>query len=254
MNKTQRLAVALIVKNEEKNLGNCLKSVYEWVDEIVILDSGSSDQTEAIARKYTEKFYPNIDWPGFGKQRQIAQSYITCDYVLWLDADEVVTEELKQSILFHLSHPSENTVFALNRLTAFFGKFIHHSGFSPDWIVRLYPTKLTSYDDALVHEKVRVPKGIKVKKLSGRLHHFTFENIDAFAKKLNSYAKSWADDREGKKRASLFSALLHAAGCFLRMYVLRLGLLDGKHGFILAWMYTNYTFMKYIDLALRKPK
>lgn len=250
--KKYSLSVALIVKNEEQHLENCLESVASWVDEIIILDSGSTDKTEKIAAKFNAKFYVNTEWPGYGKQRQLAQEYVTSDYVLWLDADEVVTPELKASVLKTLEAPEANTVYSLNRLTSFFGKFTHFSGFSPDWIVRLYPTALTTYNAALVHEKVAVPAGVKIKKLKGRLHHFTFDSIDIFADKLNIYAKAWADDREGKRKAGLFTALGHALGCFLRMYILRLGFLDGKQGFILAWLHTNYTFMKYIDLSLRK--
>lgn len=93
------LSVAMIVKNEAQDLAACLETVNGWVDEIVILDSGSTDTTPQIAAEYNAKFYTNTDWQGFGKQRQLAQQYVTGDYVLWLDADERVTEELKQSIL-----------------------------------------------------------------------------------------------------------------------------------------------------------
>ena len=92
------LAVALIVKNEAQHLQACLETVHQWVDEIVVLDSGSSDNTEEIARRYTDKFFVNSQWPGFGPQRRLAQSYVESDYVLWLDADERVTKELKESI------------------------------------------------------------------------------------------------------------------------------------------------------------
>lgn len=107
------LAVALIVKNEEKHLQACLDTVKDWVDEIVLLDSGSTDRTEEIARQYTDKFYTNLDWPGFGKQRQLAQQYVTADYVLWLDADEQVTPELKESILHAVSANKPNVLYNL---------------------------------------------------------------------------------------------------------------------------------------------
>ena len=92
------LSVAMIVKNEAQDLAQCLETVKGWVDEIVILDSGSQDKTAEIAAQFGAKFYTNTDWPGFGKQRQLAQQYVTSDYVLWLDADERVTETLKESI------------------------------------------------------------------------------------------------------------------------------------------------------------
>lgn len=245
----------MIVKNEAKKLETCLQSVAGWVDEIVVLDSGSTDDTEAIARKFTDKFECNSDWPGFGKQRQLAQSYVTADYVLWLDADEVVTPELKTSILAALDDNKPNTLYQLDRLSSAFGKPIRHSGWSPDWVVRMYATACTHYDDALVHEKVeQKPKGkaLPLEKLDGHLLHDTYEDLHHYINKTTGYLKAWADQREGEKSAGLGTALVHALGSFLKMYVLKRGFLDGRHGFILAWLTMHSTFVKYIDLYLRE--
>ncbi|EGR4261592.1 glycosyltransferase family 2 protein [Vibrio cholerae] len=252
-NSTPTLAVALIVKNEAKHLQACLETVADWVDEIVILDSGSSDETEAIARRFTDKFYVNADWPGFGPQRRLAQSYVTADYVLWLDADERVTPELKASVLDAIQQNSDCTLYAINRISSAFGKFIQHSGWSPDWVVRLYKTKDTHYDNALVHEKVIVGQ-YKIKKLAGRLQHFTYENLHHYINKTTGYLKAWADERDGKKKSSLSIAIAHALSSFIKMYIIKLGFLDGKHGFILAWLSMNSTFIKYVDLYLRKQE
>ncbi len=194
------LAVALIVKNEEKHLKACLDTVKGWVDEIVILDSGSADRTEEIARQYTDKFYTNLDWPGFGKQRQLAQQYVTADYVLWLDADERVTDELRQDILDAINQHSDQNVYSVNRLTTAFAKEIRYSGWSPDWVVRLYKTSETRYNDALVHESVVIPDGFKVVSLNGRLKHFTYERLGEYTRKTQLYMQSWADQREGKSQ------------------------------------------------------
>ncbi|NGN99181.1 glycosyltransferase family 2 protein [Grimontia sp. S25] len=248
------LAVALIVKNEAQHLNACLSSVAGWVDEIVILDSGSTDETEDIARRYTDKFYVSEDWPGFGIQRQRAQQYVTSDYVLWLDADERVTPELRTAILEATALPKDNTVYQINRLSSAFGQFIHHSGWTPDWLTRLYPTSLTTYNDALVHEKViEVPK-TQVKKLNGNLLHYTYDNLHHYIGKTTGYLRSWADEREGTKKSSLSKALIHAFAAFLKMYVLRCGFLDGRRGFILAWLTMHSTFVKYVDLWLREQK
>lgn len=245
------LAVALIVKNEAKNLEACLPTVEGWVDEIVILDSGSTDNTEAVARQYTQHFYSNKEWPGFGKQRQIAQQYVQSDYVLWLDADEKVTPELKESVLKAVSANKENTLYKVNRLSAAFGKFIYHSGWSPDWLVRLYRVQDTQYNDALVHEKVVEKPEHATQKLDGRLLHHTYDNLHHYINKTTGYLKAWADEREGRKKSGLTTALLHAFAAFLRMYIFKRGFLDGKHGFILAWLTMHTTFIKYIDLYLR---
>ncbi|UPR47500.1 glycosyltransferase family 2 protein [Vibrio cyclitrophicus] len=245
------LAVALIVKNEEKHLNACLDTVKDWVDEIVLLDSGSTDSTEEIARRYTNKFYTNLEWPGFGKQRQLAQNYVESDFVLWLDADERVTDELRQDILNAINHHCDKNIYRVNRLTTAFAKEIRYSGWSPDWVVRLYKTSETKYNDALVHESVVIPDGFKIVSLNGRLKHFTYEKLGEYTRKTQLYMQSWADQREGKKSASLFSAFTHGFFRFFKMYIIKRGFLDGRHGFLLAVLSANTTFTRYADLWLR---
>ncbi|MGL5471479.1 MAG: glycosyltransferase family 2 protein [Shewanella sp.] len=250
-NSIPTLAVALIVKNEAKHLQACLETVAGWVDEIVILDSGSSDQTEAIARRFTNKFYVNSDWPGFGPQRRLAQQYVESDYVLWLDADERVTENLKRDIQQAIKANKPNTVYQIDRLTTAFGKQIRHSGWSPDWVTRLYRTNDTQYNQALVHESVEIPQGFQTVSLQGYLEHYTFEYLPQYMAKTQQYMKAWADQREGRKRASLSSAILHGFFRFFKMYVIKLGFLDGRHGLLLALLSANTTFTRYADLWLR---
>lgn len=243
------LSVAMIVKNESQDLAQCLETVKGWVDEIVILDSGSSDNTKEIALQYGAKFYENTDWQGFGKQRQLAQQYVTSDYVLWLDADERVTPELKQNIQQAVSSNEKNTVYQIGRLSEVFGRQIRHSGWYPDYVVRLYRTDFAQYGDELVHEKVHYPKDAKVVKLKGDLLHFTYKDIHHYLVKSASYAKAWAEQkaRAGKK-ATLFQGVTHAIGCFVKMYILKAGFLDGKQGFLLAILSSHSVFVKYADL------
>lgn len=243
------LSVAMIVKNEAQDLAACLESVKGWVDEIVILDSGSSDNTKQIALEYGAKFYENLDWQGFGKQRQLAQQYVTSDFVLWLDADERVTPALKQSILQAVENNLPNTLYKLPRLSEIFGRQIRHSGWYPDYVVRLYPTRLAQYGDELVHEKVHYPAGSRIEKLQGDLLHFTYKDIHHYLVKSAGYAKAWAMQRakQGKK-ASLGQGISHAVGCFIKMYFLKAGFLDGKQGLLLAILSAHSTFVKYADL------
>ncbi|EJL6480628.1 TPA: glycosyltransferase family 2 protein [Vibrio cholerae] len=251
MNKPT-LAVALIVKNEARHLDECLQTVHDWVDEIVVLDSGSHDETEQVARRYTEKFYVNAKWPGFGPQRQLAQSYVQSDYVLWLDADERVTPELKQSILQAVATNKPDTLYQFARLSWVFGRFIRHSGWYPDRVLRLYPTQLTRYNDALVHEKVHVEPSMKVETLAGDAIHYTYNDVHHYLVKSAGYAKAWADQRQAKgKKASLSQGIVHAVGCFLKMYLLKRGFLDGKQGFLIALLSAHSTFVKYADLWAR---
>lgn len=243
------LSVAMIVKNESQDLAQCLETVKGWVDEIIILDSGSSDNTKEIALQYGAKFYENTNWQGFGKQRQLAQQYVTSDYVLWLDADERVTPELKQSIQQAVSSDEKNTVYQIGRLSEVFGRQIRHSGWYPDYVVRLYRTDFAKYGDELVHEKVHYPKEAKVTKLKGDLLHFTYKDIHHYLVKSASYAKAWSEQRaKAGKKATLFQGVTHAVGCFVKMYILKAGFLDGKQGFLLAILSSHSVFVKYADL------
>ncbi len=246
------LAVALIVKNEAQELPFCLNSVKDWVDEIIVLDSGSTDGTQAIAQSYGAKIYSNTHWPGFGKQRQLAQTYIKSDYVLWLDADERVTPELKAQIQAAVASDESHTLYQLNRLSEVFGKKIHHSGWYPDYVTRLYRTKDTQYDDSLVHESVVVPAGFTLKKLDGHLLHYTYKTLHQYLNKSASYAQAWAEQRAAKgKKASLWSACSHALARFFRMYILKRGFMDGKHGFLLAVLSAHSVFVKYAELWIK---
>ena len=249
------LSVAMIVKNEAHHLAQCLDTVTAWVDEIVILDSGSTDATQQIAEQYGAKFYQNTDWPGFGKQRQLAQQYVTSDYVLWLDADERVTPELRQSIQAAIAQDAPNTAYKIPRLSEIFGHKIRHSGWYPDYVIRLYRKDFAHYGDQLVHEKVELPANANIQNLQGDLLHYTYQNIHHYLVKSAGYAKAWADQREkAGKKATLWQGISHAVGCFVKMYVIRLGFLDGKAGLLLAMLSAHSTFVKYADLWVRTQK
>ncbi len=249
------LSVAMIVNNEQQNLPQCLDTVKDWVDEIVILDSGSTDKTEQIAQEYGAKFYTNTDWQGFGKQRQLAQKYVTSDYVFWIDADERVTEELKQSIIQAVKTDKSDIVYAVGRLNEIFGRKIRHSGWYPDYVLRLYKTDFTQYGNELIHEIVFVPKKAKIIKLKGDLIHYPYKNIYYYLTKSTKYTKAWADQKECEgKKASLFQAITHSLSCFIKMYFFKMGILDGKQGLILAVLSANAVFCKYTDLWTRNIK
>lgn len=251
--KRATVTAALIVKNEEKNLKVCLDSLADWVDEIVLLDSGSTDRTEEIARQYTSHFYVKENWEGFGKQRQAAQAYVNSDYVFWIDADEVVTSELKASILEALSQQSAKTAYSVNRKSWVFGRFITHSGWYPDRVTRLYRVNEGGYSDDLVHEKVLLKEDIATQSLQGDMTHFTYDDLHHYLVKSASYAKLSADQKQKRgKTTSLSSASLHAFACFVKMYLIKRGFLDGKQGFLLAVLSAHSTFVKYADLWVRQ--
>jgi len=240
------IAAVLIVKNEAKKLPECLESL-GWVDEIIVLDSGSTDSTCRIAENFSAKVYTNTDWQGFGIQRERAAQLATSDWIFMIDADERVTPELKKSILDAVQQVP--AIWFVNRLCWCFGRFIKHSGMHPDWVPRLYPRNQAVFDATRVHERLVNNNKLPEKKLSGYLLHYVYDSIRHQQQKAAHYAEEWALQRaQAGKQTSLTSASLHALGCFVRMYLLRAGFLDGKQGFLLALLLAQSTFNKYAEL------
>lgn len=247
------LTIALIVKNEASNLAACLTSCEGLADEIVVVDSGSTDDTIGIAKQFGALVIENPEWKGFGAQRRFAQQHCKSDWILWIDADERLTPELKVSIAQVVQgEQASDCVYSVGRLSWVFGRFIRHSGWYPDRVVRLYRRTLTQYSDAPVHESVIVPPGIKILPINGDLLHYTYRDLEHYLVKSAQYAALWAKHRaENGKRSSIMQGMLHGIGCFLRMYVLKVGFLDGKQGFLLAVLSAHSTFVKYADLWIR---
>ncbi|UVV72903.1 glycosyltransferase family 2 protein [Pantoea agglomerans] len=246
MSARQRLSVVMIAKNEAELLPDCLASV-SWADEIIVLDSGSHDSSVDIATQAGAKVYLNDDWQGYGIQRQRAQHYATGDMILMIDADERVTPELRAAIEQVLVAPPSRTVYSLGRSNLFLGRFMRHSGWYPDRVMRLYP-RTFRYNDNLVHESLQ-SDGAKVVALPGDLQHLTCRDLIAFQRKQLAYAEAWATERHRRgKRCSLFSLFSHTLGAFMKTLLLRAGFLDGKQGWILAVVNAQYTFNKYSAL------
>ncbi|ORM84502.1 lipopolysaccharide biosynthesis protein [Pantoea deleyi] len=246
MSVRQRLSVVMITKNEAGLLPDCLASV-SWADEIIVLDSGSDDGSTDIATRAGAQVYRNADWQGYGIQRQRAQDYATGDMILMIDADERVSPELRAAIEQVLTAPPGRTIYSLGRSNLFLGRFMRHSGWYPDRVLRLYP-RTFRYNDNLVHESLQ-SEGAPVVALPGDLQHLTCRDLVAFQRKQLAYAEAWATERHQRgKGCSLFSVFSHTLGAFVKTLVLRAGFLDGKQGWILAVVNAQYTFNKYSAL------
>jgi len=246
MSARQRLSVVMIAKNEAELLPDCLASV-SWADEIIVLDSGSSDDSVEIATQAGAQVYKSDDWQGYGIQRQRAQGYATGDMILMIDADERVSPELRAAIEQVLVAPPSRTVYSLGRSNLFLGRFMRHSGWYPDRVMRLYP-RTFRYNDNLVHESLQ-SDGAPVVALPGDLEHLTCRDLIAFQRKQLAYAEAWATERHQRgKRCGLFSVFSHTLGAFVKTLLLRAGFLDGKQGWILAVVNAQYTFNKYSAL------
>ncbi len=242
-----RVSAVLIVKNEEKKLPGCLESL-SWADEIIVLDSGSSDRTVEIAKSFGAIVAVRKDWLGFGVQRTRAIELARGEWIFIIDADERVSPELKENILKTIDTDIHG-VYEVNRLTYCFGRFMRHSHLYPDWIPRLYPKGLACFDETRVHERLRNPKNSFVYRLQGDLLHYGYDSVHAVTKKASHYAKEWAMERAEKgHKGSMVSACVRSLWCFLRMYILSAGFLDGKQGLLMSVMMSYATFLKYADL------
>ena len=242
-----RLSVTLITHNEATNIAACLESV-AWADEIVVVDSGSSDETPAICRRYTP-LVQVTDWPGFGPQKNRALAMATGDWVLSIDADERVTPELRAEIESILAAPDAEA-YELPRLSTYLGQEMRHGGWWPDYVTRLFRRDAGRFSDALVHEALLIQG--RVGRLRAPLIHHPFRTLEQSIGKMNSYSSANALSLQQRGRsAGLTTAILHGLFGFLRNYLLRGGFLDGKLGFVLAVANAEGAYYKYLKLAER---
>jgi len=247
-----RLSVILITKNEAAHIRACLESV-AWADEIVVVDSGSSDDTVAIAREFTPHVHVH-DWPGFGAQKNRALGYATNEWVFSIDADERVTPELRTAIEAVLQDGGDaRAAWRVSRLSSYCGRFMRHSGWYPDHIVRLFRRGAARFSDDLVHERLLVEGSIG--RLDGELLHHAFDSMEEVLRKLDMYSTAGAQKlhRQGRT-TTLTGAVLRGLWSFFRTYVLRGGFLDGREGFMLAVSNAEGTYYRYLKLMLLNRK
>ena len=245
------LSVVIITLNEEAKVKDCLESV-AWADEIVVVDSFSKDNTVEIAGNYTDKIYQR-EFAGFGEQKNFALSKASGDWILAIDADERVTSELQEEIKRTLTN-SRACGYYMPRKSYFSNKWIKHCGWWPDYLLRLFRKDCGHFSDRAVHEALQVD-GPTVK-LKNPLEHYPFFSISDLIKKADTYSTLGAQVMVAEdKRCSCCGALTHSTLSFLKMYFLRLGILDGWRGLAIA--YSNavgvfYRYMKCVEMKERQ--
>jgi glycosyltransferase involved in cell wall biosynthesis len=239
------LSVGIITFNEEKRIGRTLEAIKDIADEVVVVDSGSTDGTEEICRKYGAKFYPE-SWKGYGLQKNSVIDKCTKDWILLIDADEVVSESLKERIL-QIVKANEKAVYEINFTSVCFGKKIKHGGWSGSYRIRLFSKESGKYNDNMVHEEFIT--NFDIKKLKEDIHHYSYEDLADYLSKFNRYTSEGAKEyyKRGKK-AGVFGIAFNPIFKFIRMYFFRLGFLDGLEGLLLAVLSANYTMVKYYKL------
>jgi glycosyltransferase involved in cell wall biosynthesis len=249
MNK-QTLTVIIAAKNEGHQIGVCVNSV-SFADEILVLDSGSTDDTAEQARQAGATVHVT-DWPGYGPQQQRGIKLAKCDWVLSLDADERISEELGREIRNAIER-SDVDGFYLPRHSSFCGVFIEHGGWRPDYTLRLVRRPLAGFTDHFLH--AHMTANSKVDYLKSSIIHFSYRSIDDVLEKLNRYSKGAAIDLATQgKSANPIKAILKGFWAFFRTYVIKLGFLDGSMGLVLALYNGQSTYYKYLRLWLSRHK
>jgi glycosyltransferase involved in cell wall biosynthesis len=246
------ISAIIITLNESKNISECIDSL-RWCREIIVVDSGSTDDTVARARDAGARVHITEDWPGFGVQKNRALALATQPWILSIDADERVSPALAREIQMAIAENNRFDAYAVPRLSSYCGQYMRHGGWYPDVIVRLFRRGKARFSNALVHESVQVQGTI------GRLHHHlyheSFHDLEQVLVKLNVYSTSGAQMMLRDNRSSgVLTALVHGWWTFIRCYVLKLGFLDGRLGYVLAMSNAHGAYYRYLKLWLINKK
>jgi glycosyltransferase involved in cell wall biosynthesis len=246
------LSVIIITRNEQANLDACLSSVCEIADEIVVVDSFSTDDTLSIAKSYKAVISSPADWLGFGTQKNRALDLATKDWVLSIDADERLTQELRDEIKSVLANPLSDC-YAIPRRSYYCGRLINYSGWNPDFVIRLFKLGTARFSDHLVHERVLTTS--PVSKFNSPMLHYSVNNFSQVLNKIDRYSTDSAQQAFlAGKRSSVLNAILHGLWAFIRTYFFKLGFLDGAHGLAISISNAEGSYYRYLKLWLLNQK
>ncbi len=240
-----KLAAMVITRNEEKHILSCLESLH-FADEIVVLDSGSTDKTVEFARRYTDRVY-QVEWRGYSGTKQIALEKTGAEWVLWVDADEKISPELAREIKDVLEKDEPHNAYRMPRKAYFLNRWIRHGGWYPGYVVRLFRKGLASFSSNHVHEQLEVNG--RTGTLKGAIEHDTDDSIAHYFDKFNTYTTLASMElAERGKKYSFPGLLIRPLHMFSKMYIFRQGFRDGMEGLLLALFSTCYVFTKYAKL------
>jgi glycosyltransferase involved in cell wall biosynthesis len=242
------LSLTIITKNEEASIRRCIESV-PFADEVVVVDSGSTDRTVEICRALGARVVVTDDYPGYGPQKNRALALARGDWILSLDADEWLTPELQAELPRLMAAAPGPAAYRMRRRSSFCGRYMRHSGWWPDWVVRLARRGQGRFSDEIVHERL-VVEG-PVGEATGVLMHEAFATLEDVVGKMDEYSSAGARALAARGRSSSVArAVAHGLWTFLRTYVFRAGFLDGREGFLLAVANAEGTYYKYVKLML----
>ncbi len=247
------LSVVIITFNEEKNIDRCITSVKDIADEIVVVDSFSTDKTPEICKKHKVKFIQH-KFDGYTEQKNLANAKAKFPLVFSLDADEAPDETLKNEIT-HLKENPDAQGYSMNRLTNYCGKWIRHSGWYPDKKLRLWDIRHGEWSGSYIHEKVSMRDGAVIRHLKGNILHYSYYTISDHIKQVDKFTEIGATAAYTKgKRVNIVSILVSPAWKFFRDYFIRMGFLDGYYGFVISMISAHATFLKYAKIKELQKK
>jgi glycosyltransferase involved in cell wall biosynthesis len=241
------LSVIIITRNESANIVACIESV-AFADEVIVLDGQSTDDTVSLAQNLGAKVFMADSWEGFGPQKNKALGFASHDWVLSLDADERVSVKLSLEIQQTLSQPSFS-LYDIPRLTNFCGQWIHHCGWRPDRVTRLFQRHTARFSDDVVHEKVLSLQGQPRGRLKQSLLHFSYPCVQSYWRKLQVYSQAWAAQKFAQGHTTTMSrAVGSGLVAFIKSYIFRLGFLDGAMGLAVCILQGQAAYGKYFNL------
>jgi len=238
------ISVTILTKNSEKYLRDVLKALSTF-DEIVILDTGSTDNTLEIAEEFSNTFIYSSEFLGFGPSHNVASTLAKNDWILSIDSDEIVTDALLKEIA---SISLDNKcIYSFPRLNFYRGKQIKWCGWHPERVTRLYNKTCTTFSEDQVHEKI-LKRNLKEVPLKNPIHHYPYDSISDFLAKMQHYSNLFAEQNKGKKKSSVTTAITHGFFAFFKSYILKKGFLGGYEGFLISAYNSHTAFYKYLKL------
>jgi (heptosyl)LPS beta-1,4-glucosyltransferase len=249
------LSVVIITFNEEKNIRRCLTSIENVADEIIVIDSLSTDQTKDIAETFNVQFH-SMPWEGYSFAKNSGNEFAKSDYILWLDADEALSAILQRSILNWKKEQTTPHFYTINRLTNYCGKWIKYSGWYPDKKIRIFPKGAMKWDNEEVHESLVALSEFPTKHLEGDLLHYSYYSFEQHREKADKYSVMTARKYVSLgKKAHFLQPLFSAVGRFVAMYIVKRGFLDGFMGFKIAQISAQSNYFKYQEVRrIQKSK
>ena len=237
------VSAVIITFNEAENIVRCLQSLQNVVAEIIVLDANSEDNTVELARQCGAYVFQE-KWIGYAQNKNIANAKARYDWIFSIDADEVLTEELAKSLKNW--QPQHDRVYAVNRLTGLAGQWVYHSGWHPDWKVRLFNRQKVHWQGDFVHETLHIPADFGVQKLHGLLHHYSYKNDADHWQRIEKYAALSAQElyKKGKK-TNLIQLSISPIARFIRTYFIKKGILDGRIGWKISCRNAYLVYRKY---------